>query len=88
MDPDAETKEGQMATSTKSKKSTGRKVTTTAKAKRAAKRPGGFGPKYTPAQIKKGVKLAKAGKLTQVQIAEECGVKSPSYFSKVVAGAR
>lgn len=67
-----------------SRKSTATKSRST-RSKKA--RPGGFGPAYTPAQIKKGVKLAKAGKLTQVEIAEACGVKSPSYFSKVVASA-
>lgn len=45
--------------------------------------PGATGPRYTPAQIKKGLAARKAGK-TNKEVAEAAGVKSPSYFSKVL----
>lgn len=46
-------------------------------------KPGGTGPRYTDAQIVKGLAARKAGK-TNKQVAEIAGVKSPNYFSKVL----
>lgn len=46
-------------------------------------RKGATGPRYTPAQIKKGLAARKAGKRNR-EVAEAAGVKSPAYFSKVL----
>jgi hypothetical protein len=57
-------------------------------APKATGRKGATGPRYTAEQIVKGhqmaVEAARSGKkLTNKEIAEACGVKSPAYFSKV-----
>jgi hypothetical protein len=46
-------------------------------------RKGATGPRYTDAQIKKGLAAKKAGK-TNAEVAKTAGVKSPAYFSKVL----
>jgi hypothetical protein len=45
--------------------------------------PGATGPRYTDAQIKKGLAARKQGK-KNAEVAEIAGVKSPSYFSKTL----
>lgn len=46
-------------------------------------RRGATGPRYTDAQIKKGLAARKAGK-TNAEVAAAAGVKSPSYFAKTL----
>lgn len=45
---------------------------------------GNTGPAYTPKQVAQGVRLFKAGKLTNREIAAKVGVGSPAYFAKTV----
>lgn len=44
---------------------------------------GATGPRYSDSQIEKGIKAREAGK-TNAEVAKAAGVKSPSYFSKIL----
>jgi hypothetical protein len=50
-------------------------------------RSGATGPRYTEAQLKKGLTAKKAGK-SNAEVAKIAGVKSPAYFSKVLQDPR
>jgi hypothetical protein len=45
---------------------------------------GGYGPRYTKAQIRKGQTARRKG-LSRKQVAAAAGVKSPNYFSRLLA---